>query len=152
MQFCSQLGVSMLSAYCCFYVLFRLLGCAPSKINTIKNKLYFIHMKINTASHRNPGKSSYPLPPRKQTLSARHALNTARIAPRPRPVFGRPSSAKNFKLCSNGARTKRCDRKQTSISLQLYRYIFRVHGVFWLQWLLVILCTHHVILSFYRHR
>ena len=85
MQFCSQLGVSMLSAYCCFYLLFRLLGCAPSKINTIKNKLYFIHMKRNTASHRNPGKSSYPLPPRKKTLSARHALNTARIAPRPRP-------------------------------------------------------------------
>ena len=30
-----------------------------------------------------PGKSSYPLPPGKKTLSARHALQSARIAPRP---------------------------------------------------------------------
>ena len=31
------------------------------------------------------GKSSYPLPPGKKLLSARHALQSARIAPKPRP-------------------------------------------------------------------
>ena len=42
-------------------------------------------MNINSASHRNPAKSSYPLPPKKKRLSTGHALNTARIAPRPPP-------------------------------------------------------------------
>ena len=42
-------------------------------------------MKMNTASHRSSGKSSCPLPRGKKKMSARHALNTARIAPRPRP-------------------------------------------------------------------
>ena len=33
-----------------------------------------------------PGKSSYPLPSEKKRLSARHALQSARIAPRPGPM------------------------------------------------------------------
>ena len=33
-----------------------------------------------------PGKSSDPLPPEKKKLTARHALQSARIAPRPRPM------------------------------------------------------------------
>ena len=33
-----------------------------------------------------PGKSSCPLPPGKKTLSARHELQSARMAPRPRPM------------------------------------------------------------------
>ena len=44
-----------------------------------------VRMKMNTASCRNPGKSSYPLR-RKKRLSGRHALNNARMTPRPRSL------------------------------------------------------------------
>ena len=111
----------MLSACCCCYLLFGLLGCAPSKIKTRISKKSYVRMKMNTASHRHPGKSSYPLP-QKKTLSARHALNTARIAPRPRPQCSDGLPLQNpFGFCSNSARAKRYDRKQTKNShLPLY--------------------------------
>ena len=63
----------------------QLLGCAPSKLKTHFFQKLYVRMKHDTASHRNPGKSSYPLPRGKKTLSARHASYSARIDLKPRP-------------------------------------------------------------------
>ena len=49
-------------------------------------KKSYVHIKMNKASYRNPGESSYPLlQKKKKKMSACHVLQRARIAPRPRP-------------------------------------------------------------------
>ena len=63
-----------------------------------------------------PGKSSYPLPPEKTTFSARHALQSARIVPRRRPMCpaGLPR-ARVLGVLPKSARTKRKVGKSTNI-------------------------------------
>ena len=75
----------MLSACCCCYLLVGLLGCAPSKIK--------IHLEEVVRTYENedgltqkPREKLLSTPAEKNTLSVRHTLNTARIAPRPRPL------------------------------------------------------------------
>ena len=57
----------MLSACCCCYLLFGVLGCAPSNIKTQFWKSRMICTCENECGlTQNPGKCSYPLPRRKQ--------------------------------------------------------------------------------------
>ena len=67
----------------------------------------------HNAAQRNPGKSSYLLPPKKKNFEhpprAPHCSDRAQISTN---VSGRSSPVKAFSRCPNGARTKRYGRKQ----------------------------------------
>ena len=77
--------------------------------------------QVQNASERKPGKSSYPLSPKKnfeRTLRATHRTDRAQTST---TVSGRPPCVDFLSACANGARTKRHERKSTKNSqIQVY--------------------------------
>ena len=125
--FC-QLEVSMLSVCCCCFLLFGLGGCAPSKIkkNTkIKNNKSYVWKQIWPHT-KTPGKALVHSR-RKIKLGARHGLNTARTAPRPRPQCPDGLPLQKSVFFPQTARVRRGMIENRRKNRNYYNYTYTTH-------------------------